>query len=176
MPPAHFPILSHKRLPLRFNLNLKWDWLNQGGDESANDRGVSGGRREGNKKVRPQIIERPSCYMQKTSFMEGQNSFPWLPSASEICCGKQEGREGKKRHLWTQMVDNVCSTHANIFLAWQGRLWYSMEKPPWCLAKRGSDWPLNPGHSSTSGRAPSGLERTGESGIRHTIAADMWFT
>lgn len=76
-----------------------------------------------------------------------------------------------------QMAVNVCSKRANIILAWQGRPWYSTGKPPWCcLAKRGSVWPLSPGRSSTSGRAPSGLERKSRSGIRHAIVADVCFT
>ena len=31
-----------------------------------------------------------------------------------------------------QMAHNVSSKLANIFLADEGRLWYSVEKPPWC--------------------------------------------
>lgn len=31
-----------------------------------------------------------------------------------------------------QMTHNVSSHRANIFLAVEGRLWYFMEKPPWC--------------------------------------------
>lgn len=71
--------------------------------------------------------------------------------------------EREKKNLWMQMAVNVCSKRANIILASQGRLWYSTGKPPWCcLAKGWSVWPLSSGRSSTSGRAPSGLERTAD--------------
>lgn len=71
------------------------------------------------------------------------------------------------------MAANVCSKRANIILASRGRLWCSTGKLPWCcLAKRGSVWPRSPGRSSTSGGAPSGLDRT--AGLRS--GARSWLT
>lgn len=42
------------------------------------------------------------------------------------------GEEEKKQNTGCKWGIMFSSKHANIFLAVLGRLWFSMEKPPWC--------------------------------------------